>query len=89
MNKGIAYSRWNYTATQLLVHYFGNATAPILSEVPSHMSHMVQADPGDDWRNETRQHGSLPERNRGYGLDALGPWRLVTDITVEIHRQAV
>lgn len=26
---------------------------------------MVQADPGDDWRNETRQHGSLPERTRG------------------------
>ena len=22
---------------------------------------MVQADPGDDWRNETRQHGSLCE----------------------------
>ncbi len=35
------------------------------------MSHIVQADPGNDWRSETRQRGSLPERTRGAGLDAL------------------
>ena len=30
-----------------------------------------------------------PSAPGGYGLDALWSWRLVTHITVEIHRQAV